>query len=84
MYQNYLFSLKYYLIAWMYPWEELAVKKKKKKEMHDYLQRKHLLLTSVAAFLTISSWPLWIWMLQKKPLKSLRRIHPVILNHKKN
>lgn len=38
-----------------------------------------LLLTSVAAFLTISSWPLWIWMLQKKPLKSLRRTHPVSL-----
>lgn len=40
------------------------------------------MFTSVAAFLTISSWPLWIWMLQKKPLKSLRRIQPVSL--KKN
>lgn len=37
------------------------------------------MFTSVAAFLTISSWPLWIWMLQKKPLKSLRRIQPVSL-----
>lgn len=41
-----------------------------------------VILTSVAAFFTISSWPLWIWMLQKKPLKSLRRAHPVSLKDK--
>lgn len=40
-----------------------------------------IFITSVAAF-TISSWPLWIWIFQKKLLNNFNKTQPVNLKEK--
>lgn len=42
-----------------------------------------IFITSVAAF-TISSWPLWIWIFQKKLLNNFNKTQPVNLKEKYN